>query len=269
MTALTRPILKWAGSKYSSVLRIRAELPSGDRLVEPFVGGGSVFLNTNYSRYLLNDKNPYLISFYRNLRDGSDTFIEECRSFFKLSNNESEVYYELRQEFNDARDPYIKSVLFLYLNRHCYNGLCRFNRSGEFNVPFGRYAVPYFPEKEMRSFLARTRRADFENVSYAEVLDHSEIGDVIYCDPPYVPLSETAKFTDYVVGGFSLDDHWDLARRAQALGEKGIRVVVSNHDTPLTREMYGSATIISFAASRRIGRDTESRKPVQELLAVF
>lgn len=142
-----RAFLKWAGGKYSLIESITQYLPTGKVLVEPFVGAGSVFLNTDYDAYLLADINPDLIALYNLLKSEPDTFIRIANSLFCEQNNQRERYFQLRDEFNQTTDTEWRSALFLYLNRHGYNGLCRYNRKGGFNVPFGRYKKTLFPGK--------------------------------------------------------------------------------------------------------------------------
>ena len=144
-----RAFLKWAGGKYPLLDDIKRHLPEGECLIEPFVGAGSVFLNTDYSRYVLSDINSDLISLYTTVKDKTDDYVSEARLLFTAEHNQAEVYYQLREEFNQSRDEFRRALLFLYLNRHGYNGLCRYNLRGEFNVPFGRYKKPYFPETEL------------------------------------------------------------------------------------------------------------------------
>lgn len=138
-----RPFLKWPGGKFRLIDRIRDYLPKGQQLIEPFLGSAAVFLNTNYDHYLLNDKNWDVISLYRILQKEGHHFIEACRPMFSKKNNTDKRYYFLRKHFNQCQDLQERAALFLYLNRHGYNGLCRYNaRKGEFNVPFGRYKKP-------------------------------------------------------------------------------------------------------------------------------
>ncbi|MGB9792818.1 MAG: Dam family site-specific DNA-(adenine-N6)-methyltransferase [Thermacetogeniaceae bacterium] len=264
-----RPFLKWAGGKYRIIERIKEKLPPGKRLIEPFVGSGAVFLNTDYPAYLLCDSNRDLISLYRRLQREGPAFIEYCKGLFTPENNTPERYYELREEFNRTDDERRKAALFVYLNRHCYNGLCRYSLRGEFNTPFGRYRRPYFPEREMLCFWEKSRKAVFLCCDFRESLALAEPGDVVYCDPPYVPLSDTANFTSYSEGGFSLDDQRDLAREAERLSRLGIPVLLSNHDTEFTRSIYASAQITSFGVQRCISCDGRNRGRAAELLALF
>jgi len=179
-----------------------------------------VFLNTDYPEYLLCDINHDLIQVYEMLKQYGDSFIAYCKELFVPENNTSERYYSLRAEFNETTDTWRKSALFVYLNRHGYNGLCRYNAKSQFNVPFGRYKRPYFPEEEMRYFAQKAKHATFVCQDFRVVMSTAQAGDVIYCDPPYVPLSDTANFTDYAAGGFGPDDQRDLALLAMKLGER-------------------------------------------------
>ena len=265
-----RAFLKWAGGKFKLVDAIVRHLPAGNRLVEPFVGAGSVFLNTDYDNYLLCDINRDLIEMYRIIQRDPEHFIGLAGELFIDANNDSDFYYETRQRFNAATDSLDRALGFLYLNRHGFNGLCRYNRKGAFNVPFGSYKKPYFPEKEIRGFSEKAQKAEFVCIGYEQAFDMLTDGDVVYCDPPYAPLSTTASFTTYVGAGFSLDDQAILARRSRHTAqERGIPVVISNHDIPLTRELYRGAKLEVISVQRNISQKGASRKKVDELIALY
>lgn len=265
-----RAFLKWAGGKYSLIEDILRYLPGGDCLIEPFVGAGSVFLNTDYDRYILADINSDLINLFNIVKERPNNFIRDARELFVTYANISDVYYLLRGEFNLCTDIHRRAVLFLYLNRHCYNGLCRYNLSGEFNVPFGRYKKPYFPECELYRFSEKASRAIFICEHYQQTLSRAVKGSVVYCDPPYVPLSTTANFTAYHANNFNLTEQQNLARFASKLARKSrIPVLISNHDTALTREWYGDAMLHNVAARRTISSNIFRRRRVHELLALY
>ncbi|NIF24209.1 adenine-specific DNA-methyltransferase [Candidatus Pantoea multigeneris] len=265
-----RAFLKWAGGKYPLVEDIRRHLPPGDCLVEPFVGAGSVFLNTEFDRYHLADINNDLINLYNIVKTRTAAFIRDAQRLFNAEGNTSEVYYARRIAFNASRDSYERALLFLYLNRHGYNGLCRYNLRGEFNVPFGRYRKPYFPEAELLWFAERAQNATFVCESYDVTLRNAQTGSVVYCDPPYAPLSATANFTAYHTNSFSLREQQHLAELATQLAqESGIPVLISNHDTVLTREWYQAAELHVVKARRSISRSISGRTQVDELLALF
>ena len=265
-----KPFLKWAGGKMRLVTRIKAVLPTGRRLVEPFVGSGALFLNTEYADYLLADANRDLINCYQQLQRGGTAFIDLCASYFTPANNQPDAYYALRTHFNATGDAVEKAAIFVYLNRHGYNGLCRYNGSGGFNVPFGRYARPYFPRNEMVFFWQKAVRCEFVVADFVTTLQATTPGDVVYCDPPYVPLSATAHFTSYSADGFSLESQRRLAQAAEAAARRGVPVVVSNHDLPFTRELYaGAAAHKFFTVQRNISCDRQRRTAAAEMLAVF
>ncbi|AFP85138.1 adenine-specific DNA-methyltransferase [secondary endosymbiont of Ctenarytaina eucalypti] len=265
-----RAFLKWAGGKYPLIETIRRHLPAGGCLIEPFVGAGSVFLNTEYDYYILADINSDLINIFNIVKERPNDFIRDARALFAADANLSEVYYPLRSAFNLCTDAHERAVLFLYLNRHCYNGLCRYNLSGEFNVPFGRYKKPYFPEWELYQFAEKARRAVFFCEHYDKTLSRAVPGSVVYCDPPYVPLSTTANFTAYYNHRFNLIEQQNLARLASQLaGESKIPVLISNHDTALTRQWYNDAVLYYVTARRTISSNIFGRKRVNELLALY
>lgn len=155
-----KPFLKWPGGKYRQVGRICKQLGDGNRLVEPFAGSAALFLNTDFKYYLLADSNSDLINLYQQLQSEGESFIQYCQKFFNTRNNNKDVYYEYRSRFNRTDNLRLKSALFLYLNRHGYNGLCRYNSKGDFNVPFGRYERPYFPYREMHFFIKNPAMQD-------------------------------------------------------------------------------------------------------------
>jgi len=265
-----RPFLKWAGNKYRVLPHIEEILPEGKRLVEPFAGSAAVFLNTNYSRYLISDNNPDLINLYNILKTDGEAFIKKCHRMFTDKNNNEEQYYKFRDEFNRIKNIERKAILFLYFNRHGYNGLCRYNQKGGFNVPFGRYTKPYFPEKEMLYFHKKARKAIFKHSDFSTIMSKARDGDVIYCDPPYVPLTKSANFTSYSVGGFNEDQQIQLANMAQELSGKGISVLISNHNTSFTQRSYRSAlSIKQFNVRRFISCKGSQRNQAAELLALF
>lgn len=265
----TRPFLKWAGNKYRVMDQILARLPAGRRLIEPFAGSTAVFLNTEYERYLLADSNADLITLYRTLQREGREFIEYCRQYFTGRHNSAEHYYRLRADFNGSEDPIEKSALFLYLNRHGYNGLCRYNGKGGFNVPFGRYQKPYFPEREMELFWRKAARAEFRHGDFAKIIGGTRAGDVVYCDPPYVPLSASANFTSYSAGGFDLTEQERLADCARRAAARGCPVLISNHNTAFTRKAYAAARLSKFKVQRYISCNGSKREPAGELLALF
>jgi DNA adenine methylase len=271
MESTARPFLKWAGSKTQLVKTLRRLLPPGDyRFIEPFVGSGAVFLNNPYASSLLSDSNHDLIHLYAVLKTKRDEFIRRCKKFFTPEHNSEETFYELREEFNASRDTEARAALFVYLNRHCFNGLCRYNRKGAFNTPFGRYGKVYFPDDEMLAFAKKLSTAKLRQMDFREALAEAGEGDVVYCDPPYVPLTATSNFTSYAAGGFGKQDQQDLQKAALDAAARGAVVLISNHDTPFTQELYqGAKRVESMLVSRTISCDGQNRNKAKELIAVF
>lgn len=274
-----RPFLKYAGSKYGQMERLVRKLPKAPRLVEPFVGSGAVFMGTDYEAYTLADRNGDVIDLYALLRDEGEAFIAYARSFFTRRNNSPEAYYLLRDRFNVVSAEqapafeWERAALFVYLNRHGFNGLCRYNRSGEFNVPFGQYARPYFPERELRAFYRKLREREVELLEwdFRESMPLAWPDAVVYCDPPFVELSKSASFTAYSGDRFTWSDQVALIALARELQAAGVPVVVSNHSDRRLNGLYREAG--ASLAFRRIARTISckgsGRKPVTEVLAYW
>lgn len=204
---MSKPFLKWAGGKFTQLSDLFQHIPSGLRLIEPFVGGGSVFLNSDrHANFLLADVNPDLINLYQMLAVVPDTVESSARWMFEQMGT-PENYELIRQEFNgQTLDAAERAAAFLYLNRHCFNGLMRYNLSHQFNVGWGKYKAPYFPEKELKSFTDMAHNCVFMTASFRRTIGLAGKGDVVYCDPPYEPLPGTSGFTAYSAGGFT----WDI-----------------------------------------------------------
>lgn len=268
-----RAFLKWAGGKYRLISDIQTHLPKKACLVEPFVGAGSVFLNTDFDHYLLADVNPDLINLFNVVKADVEQYIQHTKQLFLHPKANTEAFYKARRaEFNRSKDGFRRSVIFLYLNRFGYNGLCRYNKKYGYNVPFGRYTSHYFPEKELRFFAEKAQKAQFICADFEQVFElvKQDTNDyVIYCDPPYAPLKQETNFTQYAGGGFSLLQQERLAQLAVEMREKGIPVLISNHDTEFTRQIYQSAQLQSIQVQQSIGQKSDSRVKVSELFALF
>ncbi len=265
-----RPFLKWAGNKFRLLDRIISILPQGKKLIEPFVGSGAVFLNADYPSYILADNNPDLIHLYQTVQKHGDNFIDFAEHYFQPKHNCKDIYYQLRERFNHCRrQSREKAALFIYLNRHGYNGLCRYNSNRQFNVPFGSYIKPYFPIKELQHFHQKAQQAEFILEDFSQIMHKARRGDVIYCDPPYVPLSASSCFTRYSGLSFNEDDQIVLANLAKKLATKKIPVLLSNHDTPWIRTLYQEAEQYVFPVQRYISSNAQQRIVVSEILALF
>lgn len=273
--------LKWAGSKYKLLSYILPLIGTPKRYCEPFGGSLSVALNVDAQEYILNDINEDLYSFYTNV---NKSFFIEARDFFLSDNNSREKYNEIKTTFNNSTNSKERALLFLYLNKHCFNGLSRYNSKGEFNVPYGRESKnpmtgkikilkSNFPSDEILNFIQfiENNNVTFYNTTFSDLSLYStlEKNDVVYFDPPYVPIDETSNFTQYSKDDFNYEQHVELVNLAKLLASKGIKVIISNHDTPITQELYKEAQLSYLQVQRNISANSSSRKKVGELLAIY
>ncbi|MDX7181674.1 DNA adenine methylase [Enterobacter hormaechei] len=257
-------ILKWAGNKTAIMSELKKHLPDGPRLVEPFAGSCAVMMATDYPYYLVADINPDLINLYQVIKEDVNSFIHLVERIFSKFTTE-EDYYKCRQFFNTVPlEPIEKAAYFLFLNRHCYRGLCRYNQRGLFNVPYGNYKKPYLPVDEIRAFAEKAVRATFICASYDETLAMLQAGDVVYCDPPY-----DGTFSGYHTAGFSDDDQYDLASILVRRSSEGHPIIVSNSDTRLIRSLYRKFTLHRISTKRSIGVAAGEGKKADELIAVL
>lgn len=272
----TRPFLKWAGSKRRILSQLVPLLPRGKRLVEPFVGGGSVFMATDFDAYLLADINPGLIALYDELKLDPAATVANAKALFVGNNCAQGAYNGLRAQFNDPSTPSSeRAALFVYLNKFAFNGLYRVNSSGLMNSPFAHHVkVPGFPKAAMEGFARKLAQAEMRCADFAAVMEQAVPGDVVYCDPVYVSREDVAgkekkSFSAYDSRGFGMEQQETLAALAHSLSSKGIPVVISNNDTPVTRQMYAGAVLHSVESYRSIAASTSARGKVAELVAVF
>ncbi|EJA0021185.1 Dam family site-specific DNA-(adenine-N6)-methyltransferase, partial [Escherichia coli] len=223
-----RSIFKWAGGKFGVLEQIFRYLPEGKRLIEPFVGGGAVFMNAGYQENLLNDVNADLINFYKTLQREAHSLITLAHRFFQDYNTQ-EGYLAVRNAFNkQVYDDLHRAAAFLFLNRHCFNGLTRYNQAGEFNVGYGKYKTPYFPLQEMEAFLGAEGRSEFVCGDFAAVIEAAGEGDVIFCDPPYEPLPNTEGFTNYSGHDFKFEEQKRLVSLLTDAHRRGAKVLITN-----------------------------------------
>ncbi|EEP7761072.1 Dam family site-specific DNA-(adenine-N6)-methyltransferase [Salmonella enterica] len=267
-----RPFLKWAGGKYSLLPDLYQLIPAGMRLIEPFVGGGSVFLNSDkHVSFLLADVNTDLINLYQMLAVVPGAVIRHARVMFDRLNN-AESYTALRDEFNaQVMDGPERAAAFLFLNRHCFNGLIRYNRNNQFNVGWGKYPSPYFPLDEINAFTEMAHNCVFMAAGFRRTLALAGEGDVVYCDPPYEPMPGTAGFTNYAAGGFTWDDHIALAECCVAAHQRGARVVIGNSTAPRVVDLYSQHgfEIHHISARRSISSKGSTRETAKDLVAIL
>ncbi|ELT7510361.1 Dam family site-specific DNA-(adenine-N6)-methyltransferase [Salmonella enterica] len=269
--ARTKPFLKWAGGKYSVIDDVLAHLPSGRRLIEPFAGGGSVFLNAGFSEVIASDACDDLILTYLVMQREPFALIDKAAMMFREGNN-SDYFDEIKARFNKREMTQLeRAATFIYLNRHCFNGLMRYNQKGEFNVGFGSYRQPYFPLAEMESFATLARRYTFAIADYRETVALAGEGDVVFCDPPYEPMPGKSGFTNYSGQRFRFEDQACLAQALKSAHQRGASVVVTNSGAPAINELYKSLgfKVLSLRARRSISCAGDTRETVTDIIGVL
>lgn len=268
------PILKWVGGKTKLLPELLARLPSSyGRYYEPFAGGAALFLRLAPARAVLNDANADLIELYHVVRDDVDNVIKVLEMFAKTHEVDGKnLYYSTREDWNERRRSWSaaeRAAAFVYLNKTCFNGLWRVNSDGHFNVPMGKYKNPAILRPEaLRAASAALARAELRSVDYREAVGDAVAGDLVYFDPPYVPASPTSNFTSYTEGGFGERHHRELADTARVLVARGVHVLLSNSDTPLTCSLYDGLRMDSVQCGRAINADASKRGAVGEIIVV-
>lgn len=266
---VARPFLKMVGGKTFLLPEILPRLPKKiGTYYEPFVGGGAVFFalawEERFAHAVLSDANKDLIGTYQAVRNSVKQVVAELSKHVY----EEDYYYTVRALDPKTLDLYSRAARFIYLNKTCFNGLYRVNKKGEFNVPFGRYTNPTICDEEglrsvnkVLSWRTYVQCKNFDDAALSACK-----GDAVYFDPPYVPASQTSNFTAYTAGGFGYKEQEYLRDVAAKLVKKGVHVLLSNSDTPLTRKLYRGFKIESVQAPRRVNSKGGKRGNVGELL---
>jgi DNA adenine methylase len=291
-----RPFLKWAGGKRQLLPELRRFLPQEFRAYhEPFFGSGALFFDLQNTeklaplRAMLVDRNRDLVGCYRAVAHDVDSVIDHLwrlaaghtqsgeRHYYRVRD---EIFNPRRRELLDALDdgyPADIAAMFIYLNRTGFNGLFRLNSRGDFNVPAGRYTKPTICDQPtLRAASAALNRegVDISHGTFESVLGTAGAGDFVYFDPPYAPLTTTARFTSYTAGGFSEDDQRRLRDVVLRLAGRGCHVVLSNSTAPLIAELYERDATARRAglrayrvpARRAINSDAKLRGEVMEYI---
>lgn len=275
-----KPFIKWAGGK-TKLLPTLLDIfpPKVHGYYEPFMGGAAVFYAMTaagrYERAFLNDWNKDLVNVYRVVRD----FPEELMAFLRSREQSYEAapktMYEAYRNPNEVladlwKGPVERAGRFIFLNKSCFNGLYRVNKKGKFNVPWGKkLKVTSFDEANIRACsealngTIRLGEGDFE-----AAVETAQPGDLVYFDPPYVPLNPMANFTSYTEVGFGLAEQQRLARLYRQLSDRGVSVVLSNSDTPLVRDLYQGFEMHEIQVTRAINSKGDGRGAVGELIVV-
>lgn len=268
MTA--RPFLKWSGGKTQLLPQILERLPKKiNRYFEPFVGGGAVFFalaaEKRFKFATLSDSNEELINAYRMAQTLPGLLVDALKKHGE--SHSEEYFYEIRGKDPLKLTPTQRAARMIYLNKTCFNGLYRVNKSGGFNVPFGDYKSPKICDEEnILAVFEALRDSQVFAREFEDGVYMAKPGDVVYFDPPYMPASPTANFTAYTKAGFYPEDHQALRDLAFRLDEKGVHVLLSNADTPKARELYKDFLIEEVQARRNINSKGEKRGNVGELL---
>lgn len=263
-----RPVLKWAGGKSQLLPDLLRHMPAQyGSYHEPFVGGAALFFELASQRRLtasyLSDINPALVDVYLALRDCVDDVIRCLRQH----RHEEAYYYRVRALHPFDLSLAERAARLIYLNKTCYNGLYRENRKGQFNVPFGRHKNPTIcDEPRLRAASAVLQEAIIHVRRFSTVLEVARPNDFVYFDPPYHPVSATSSFTSYARDGFDQNDQRHLRDVCAELDRRGVKVLLSNSDTPFINEIYSDFRITRVFASRAINSKADSRGKISEVL---
>lgn len=291
-SANAHPFVKWAGGKGQLVDILLSNLPDGigksiTKYAEPFVGGGALLfalLNEyDFKEVLICDNNAELINAFSAIKDSCDAVIENLSEisdeYFELSLEERDKYYYIKRDnFNENRltceNSVEKAAEFIFLNKTCFNGLYRVNKSGKFNVPAGKYKNPLIcDEKNLSNVSVKLQNVILKTCDYRDIDYFVDKNTFVYFDPPYRPLTSTSLFTSYTENSFNDKDQMELAEFYKKLSCKDAKVMLSNsdphnvnYDDDFFDEMYKDFSINRITASRMINSKSAKRGEVTELL---
>jgi DNA adenine methylase len=276
------PIVKWVGGKRQLQERILAEFakssfdPNRNTYFEPFFGGGAILFALRPKKAVINDLNSKLVNLYNQIKSSHDEVISFAKKLEKKYNAmqgdsvaQQEFYLKMRAEFNQGNPVDAQhAALFLLLNKTGFNGMYRENAKGDFNIPFGkRSTVNLIDQDNIQAVSAQLQKTQILSGDFSAVAAKPKAGDLVYFDPPYVPLTETAAFTDYTKDGFDPNMQQKLAQVAKELTTRGVNVAISNSSHSDVYKLYGPKFAVSeFSATRMVAAKSASRKPVLELL---
>ncbi|GAB6636284.1 DNA adenine methylase [Streptococcus uberis] len=267
-----KPFTKWTGGKRQLIPQLREYLPEKyNRYFEPFVGGGALLFELQPEQAVINDFNSELINAYKVIRDNPEELVSILKEH--QLNNSKEYYLELRETDRNGKletfSKIEKAARILYMLRVNFNGLYRVNSKGQFNVPYGRYKNPKIVDENniynvshyLKSNEIEILNGDFED----SVRDASE-GDLVYFDPPYIPLNKTSDFTSYTSDGFGMNEQIRLCELMHELTERGVKVILSNSSAPIVYEMYHGFNINTVKATRMINSIASKRGKINEVI---
>jgi DNA adenine methylase len=265
------PVIKWVGGKTKLLPELTARLPERfGRYFEPFAGGAALFFRVAPERAVLADSNPDLIGLYTCLGRDVAGVIRKLEHH-RAAHSEAH-YYATRTRWNDRELSWSsadRAATFIYLNKTCFNGLWRVNRSGAFNVPIGRYTDPPICVPDtLRAASTLLGRATLRCGDYRAAVAEARRGDFVYFDPPYDPVTPTASFTSYTADAFGPEHQRALADTARLLVARGCRVMLSNSDTLFIRSLYKGFRIDRVKCARAINSNAAKRGDVDEVIVV-
>lgn len=272
-----RPFIKWAGGKGQLLKQYEPFLPQTSwqgGYFEPFLGSGAVFFHLRgrglFGHYRLGDGNRELVGCYLAVRDQLAGLVDCLAEHY--TRHGPDHYYRVRQWDREPSwehaSPIDRAARLIYLNKTCYNGLWRVNRQGQFNTPLGRYPNPrILDESRLQAASCALQNVELAAEDFAAVLDHADAGDFVYFDPPYVPVVNNG-FTHYSALSFGEAEQRRLADTFAALDRQGCRVMLSNSDTPLVRELYREFRVETVTARRMINSAAAQRGPISEVVVM-
>lgn len=260
------PFVKWAGGKRQLIPQIRERMPEKyNDYYEPFVGGGAVIFDLLPANALINDINKALINTYITICNEPDAFLKEVN---RLDNDMWEdgkkYYYSIREHYNDKlmRSEYDVelSALFVFINKHCFNGLYRVNGKGLFNVPYNNSRRVSVDEDVIIATSEYLRGVTIIDGDFEQACKNAKKGDFVFIDSPYAPLNPTS-FESYTKEGFDIESHRRLARLYDELTKRGCYCMLTNHNTELINDLYGNKgyTIDVVSVKRMINSDASNR----------
>ena len=256
--------MKWVGGKRQLLTQIKENMPQVyNHYFEPFVGGGAVVFGLCPDGAVINDFNPELTNLYSVVKNNPAGLIAELKSGRYL--NEENTYYNIRAWLPESSEE--QAARTLYLNHTCFNGLYRVNKSGGFNVPYGKYKNPtIFDESLIMEMSRYLQGVTIMQGDYMAVLDMAQPGDFVYLDPPYAPLTPTSSFTSYIAGGWDDAEQQRLKAACDELTKRGVQFMQSNSSAELIKTLYHDYNLIEVDARRSVAAKTDGRQPVKEVL---
>ena len=260
------PFIKWAGGKRQLMTQIRERMPKKfNNYYEPFVGGGAVVFELSPTNAVINDINKALVNVYRQICNDSDAFLEKLRELDEAMWEDGKMYYySLREHYNDKlmKEEFDVelSALFVFINKHCFNGLYRVNGKGLFNVPYNNSRKKSCDEEIIRAISDYLKGVKILEGDFQVACEQARKGDFVFFDSPYAPLNPTS-FESYTKEGFDIESHKRLAALYDELTIRGCYCMLTNHNTKLIHELYGNKgyKIDIVDVKRMINSDAKNR----------